>query len=100
MKRSIIIVLTVLSALLAVLWLAGFVGADRLATPAAPLAPLAGAPTVVSYQGQVIVAGTAYSGTGYFKFAIVNAAGTTSYWSNDGTSVDGSEPTARSEPCR
>ena len=28
------------------------------------------------------------------KFALVNAAGTTTYWSNDGTSVDGSEPQA------
>jgi hypothetical protein len=29
-----------------------------------------------------------------FKFALVNADGTTTYWSNDGTSVDGSEPQA------
>ena len=53
---------------------------------------LAGAPTVVSYQGQVTVSGSAFNGTGYFKFAVVDAAGTTTYWSNDDTSVDGGEP--------
>ena len=29
-----------------------------------------------------------------FKFALVNADGTTTYWSNDGTSVNGTEPLA------
>jgi hypothetical protein len=48
---------------------------------------------VVSYQGQVMVDGAAYDGTGYFKFAIVNQAGNTTYWSNDGTSTGGGEPT-------
>jgi hypothetical protein len=59
-------------------------------------APLAqgGAPTVVSYQGEVRVGGTPYTGDGHFKFAVVNAAGDTSYWSNDGTSTSGGEPTA------
>jgi len=52
------------------------------------------APTIVSYQGQVIVSGVPYNGTGHFKFAIVNAAGTTSYWSNDGTSTIGNMPVA------
>ena len=40
------------------------------------------------------VSGLPYSGDGYFKFAVVRALGTTTYWSNDGTSVAGSEPTA------
>lgn len=31
---------------------------------------------------------------GHFKFAIVDAAGTTTYWSNDGSSSDGGEPDA------
>jgi hypothetical protein len=57
-----------------------------------PLA-LGGAPTVVAYQGEVHMSGTPYTGDGYFKFAIVNAAGNTSYWSNDGSSVGGGEPT-------
>ncbi len=47
-----------------------------------------------NYQGRVRVQGTAFDGTGYFKFAIVNNAGTITLWSNDGTSVGGGEPTA------
>jgi N-acetylneuraminic acid mutarotase len=50
------------------------------------------APTVVSYQGQVMVAGQPFDGSGYFKFAIVNNAGDITYWSNDGTSTNGTEP--------
>jgi hypothetical protein len=42
----------------------------------------------------VAVNGEAFDGNGLFKFALVNADGTTTYWSNDGTSVDGSEPQA------
>jgi hypothetical protein len=42
----------------------------------------------------VTISGVPHNGTGYFKFAVVNAAGTTSYWSNDGTSVNGGQPTA------
>ena len=38
---------------------------------AAPEAPLTGAPTVVSYQGQVTVGGAPYTGDGYFKLAVV-----------------------------
>ena len=53
-----------------------------------------GAPSVVSYQGYVTVSGIAYNGTGYFKFAVVDAAGTTSYWSNNGTSTNGGAPTS------
>jgi hypothetical protein len=48
----------------------------------------------VSYQGQVTVGGSAYDGLGYFKFAIVDADGVTSYWSNDGTSTGGGAPTS------
>ena len=60
---------------------------DNLSSPAA------GAPTVVSYQGQVTVNGTPFNGTGYFKFAVVNSAGSTTYWSNDDSSWGGGEPT-------
>ena len=45
-----------------------------------------GSPTVVSYQGQVVLDGTPYDGTGTFKFAVVDADGSTTYWSNDGSS--------------
>ena len=57
-----------------------------------PTGAQSGAPAVVSYQGQVTVDDSPYDGTGYFKFALVDQAGTTSTWSNDGTSIDGSEP--------
>ena len=49
-------------------------------------------PPVLNYAGQVAVNGEAFDGNGLFKFALVNADGTTTYWSNDGTSVSGSEP--------
>jgi hypothetical protein len=53
-----------------------------------------GAPAVVSYQGEVQVNDAPYTGDGYFKFAVVNAAGDATYWSNDDSSTGGSEPTA------
>ena len=51
-------------------------------------------PQIINYQGRISVAGNAFTGTGQFRFALVNGNGTTSYWSNDGTSNAGSEPTA------
>lgn len=51
-------------------------------------------PTTVLYQGYVTVEDTPHDGTGYLKFAVVNAAGNTTYWSNNGTSTGGSQPTA------
>ncbi len=51
-----------------------------------------GVPPVLNYAGQVAVEGKAFEGNGLFKFALVSDNGTSSYWSNDGTSVDGSEP--------
>ena len=63
-----------------------------LATPssAAPLRQYGGSgptPGVISYQGRVQIGGKAFSGTGYFKFALVNQAGTHAFWSNDGTGL-------------
>lgn len=52
------------------------------------LAPVASPPTLVSYQGYVEVSSLAYTGTGYFKFAVMDAAsgnGAANYWANDGT---------------
>ena len=43
----------------------------------------AGAPTIVSYQGQIWDGATPFDGTGYFKFAILDSSGSTQYWSND-----------------
>src|SRR3954447_6881807 len=51
-------------------------------------------PQIINYQGRVVVGTTNFNGTGQFKFALVNATGTTTFWSNNGTSVAGSEPTA------
>jgi hypothetical protein len=65
--------------------LAAIVLVVALLAATGPTGAQSGAPTVVSYQGQVTVGGTPYDGTGYFKFAVVNAAGDTTYWSNDGT---------------
>jgi len=54
--------------------------------------PLQGVPMMINYQGHVEVADEPFDGTGHFKFAIVNAAGDTTYWSNDGSSTVGDEP--------
>jgi hypothetical protein len=51
-------------------------------------------PQLINYQGRVAVGGVNYNGTGQFKFALVNNTGTTTYWSNDGTSTAGSQPAA------
>ena len=51
-------------------------------------------PGTINYQGRAIVNGNNFSGTGDFKFALVNEAGTATYWSNDGSSSGGAEPTS------
>jgi hypothetical protein len=73
---------TILSVLVALLVVLCTLGPAKAGPPARPNLQ-GGAPTVVSYQGQVIVDGSPYNGTGYFMFAIVNADGEV-YWSNDG----------------
>lgn len=77
---------------LAVLMVAALlVTLTRAAPGTVPLAQ-GGAPAVIAYQGEVQVPDQPYTGDGYFKFAIVNATGNTTYWSNDGSSAGGSEP--------
>jgi formylglycine-generating enzyme required for sulfatase activity len=49
-------------------------------------------PPVLNYAGQVKVDGQAFNGTGHLKFALVSPSGDTTYWSQDGSSVDGGEP--------
>lgn len=39
-------------------------------------------PQIINYQGRVAVNGTNFDGTGSFQFALVDGAGTTTYWSN------------------
>jgi hypothetical protein len=93
--RKIALNLTIL--IIVCLALCGMVLAATLswaAPGAATLAQSGGAPTVVAYQGQVQVSDTPFEGSGHFKFAVVNPAGDTSYWSNDGTSTGGAKPTA------
>lgn len=51
-------------------------------------------PQLISYQGRLGAGGTNFSGMGQFKFALVNGTGAVSFWSNDGTSVGGSQPAA------
>lgn len=53
-------------------------------------------PQILNYQGRVAVGSPPvnFDGSGSFRFALVDAAGSTSYWSNDGTSTAGSQPTA------
>lgn len=52
----------------------------------------ASAPGIVNYQGRVMVGGVNFTGTGRLKFALVNGSGFVTLWSNDGSSVGGSEP--------
>lgn len=40
-----------------------------------------------NYQGMLVVEDGAYTGAGYFKFAITDKNNTTNYWANDGTST-------------
>lgn len=49
-------------------------------------------PGIISHQGKLMVEGARFTGTALFKFALVNAAGDTTWWSHNGTSNDGGEP--------
>lgn len=59
------------------------------AAGSAPTAGVGGPPTLVSYQGHVMVDGAPFTGKGYFKFAIVDALDTV-HWAND--TLIGDEP--------
>lgn len=58
-----------------------------LATPAQAEGEVA-----FAYQGRVKVQGSPFSGTGQFKFSIVDTSGTATLWSNDGSASGGGEP--------
>jgi formylglycine-generating enzyme required for sulfatase activity len=53
-------------------------------------------PQILNYQGNIAVGAPPvnFNGSGVFRFALVNTDGTTTFWSNDGTSTSGSQPTA------
>lgn len=52
----------------------------------------ANVPEQINYQAKIEVSGVPFDGVGQFKFAVVDDDGTNTYWSNDGTSVAGGEP--------
>jgi len=54
----------------------------------------AAVPQLLNHQGRIAVAGVNFNGSGEFKFALVDATGLITYWSNDGTSTVGAEPTS------
>ena len=54
-------------------------------------------PMTMNYQGHVESGGMPFDGTGLFMFAIVNGDGTATYWSNDGTTGTGVDPTLEVE---
>ena len=51
-------------------------------------------PQLINYQGRVAVGVVNFDGSGLFRFALVDGPGTTTYWSNDGTSTVGDQPAA------
>jgi len=51
-------------------------------------------PQIINYQGRVQVGSLGFEGSGQFKFALVDGAGASTYWSNDGTSTAGSQPSS------
>lgn len=58
----------------------------------AHLAAAAQVPPMINYQGRILVGNDNFNQMGNFKFALINADGSETYWSNDGT-LDGSAPT-------
>lgn len=49
-------------------------------------------PGILNHQGQISTGATPFTGAGQFKFALVNGGGAVTYWSHDGSSSAGSEP--------
>lgn len=50
-------------------------------------------PGMINFQGKLEVNGAPFSGTGFFRFAIVDDTGTTIFWANDDNEPPISEPT-------
>jgi len=44
-------------------------------------------PQMINYQGRITIGGTNFDGTGWFKFALVDGAGATTYWSTGADAV-------------
>lgn len=62
--------------------------------PLMPCRAPAQVPQLINFQGRVSVGTMNFQGTGQFRFALVNGTGSTTYWSNDGTSLAGAQPSA------
>lgn len=58
----------------------------------APLLAAAQTPQYISFQGRLTSLGADFTGAGQFKFALVNSNGAVTFWSNDGSSLAGSQP--------
>ncbi len=73
-----------------------FILAGIISTLLLPQVASAQVPNLVSYQGRVAVGTANFEGSGQFRFALVNTAGTTVYWGNaaDTTPADGVPDTA------
>ncbi len=54
-------------------------------------------PGILSYQGRLAQNNGNYAGPVQLKFALIDGVDGTTYWSNDDTSANGSEPTAFSQ---
>ncbi len=52
----------------------------------------AAVPPLVGYQGRVAVGSLPFTGSGQFRFALIDQTDGSSLWSNDGTSIAGSQP--------
>jgi len=50
-------------------------------------------PEIVNYDNHLSGVDANFTGTGQFEFALVDSTGTITYWSNDGSSTGGSQPT-------
>lgn len=51
------------------------------------LSAFADVPQVIHYQGRIVVGGTNFTGAGQFKFALVDAGGAVTFWSNGVSAV-------------
>jgi hypothetical protein len=88
-RRRAITIILIEAVSLAIIGLIIYVLWASAAPAAAPLRlPYQVVPSTMSYQGRIDVSGNSFNGVGQFKFAIINASGTTAYWTNDGTGLD------------
>jgi len=57
-----------------------------------PFVTRAQVPGLLSYQGRVLVNGSSFSGLGHFKFALINADGSRTYWVNSSDNDGDGQP--------